>query len=342
MRRLSFILPLAVLFASCRTTERTATIPTGSATAGSTTNSEISASATPGNSAMTASNSRFKGYDLNKYNPNNYMQNPDKYKTPNELSKTGGWTYNTEWNHNTNFLAEALGEWMLSPTPEVAAFWIPDSSRADSYSAYWTPEAVSARQQEKMMAEAAYRDSLAKAQGWSQATASRGKGKATGMKGNAVSGSGTTGSVSSAGISASTSDMPSTTGTASTSETTGTDNMNTTGTTTPSTVDNTKNFLMAVNGNMFQVPRLNLYLQNGTFTGYTGSNQLVGTLKVNGTQLHFDETVPSTNMSLNGGFSQAAFMERLARVDSYDITDGQLRLKQGNEVLFVLAKNAVH
>jgi heat shock protein HslJ len=158
------------------------------------------------------------------------------------------------------------------------------------------------------------------------------------MKGNSATGSGSTGSVSSAGINASTNDMSATTGTDNMSTTT----TNTTDATTTSTVDNTKNFLMAVNGNMFQVPRLNLYLQNGTFTGYTGSNQLVGTLKVDGTQLQFDQTVPSTNMALAGGFSQTAFMERLARVDSYDITDGQLRLKQGNEVLFVLAKNAVH
>jgi heat shock protein HslJ len=356
MRKLSFILPLAVFFASCRTTERTATTNMGSGTTGSVSTSGMSSSTA---SNTNTSSSRFKGYDLNTYNPNNYMQNPDKYKTPNELAKTGGWTYNTQWNHNTNFLSEALGEWMLSPTPEVAAFWIPDSSRADSYAAYWTPEAVAARQQQKMMAEAAYRDSLAKAQGWSQATASRGKGKIGGMKGSATLGSGSTGSMSAAGISGTatptgsnnmnTNTTGSTTGTTSSSSdmtttgtTTGSTDMTTAGTTAPSTVDNTKNYLMAVNGNMFQLPKLNLYLQNGTFTGYTGSNQLVGTLKVNGTQIHFDETVPSTNISLPGGFSQAAFMERLARVDSYDVTDGQLRLKQGNEVLFVLAKNAVH
>jgi heat shock protein HslJ len=113
------------------------------------------------------------------------------------------------------------------------------------------------------------------------------------------------------------------------------------GVSSTSTASNTKNYLMAVNGNMFQTPKLNLFLQNGTFVGYTGSNQLVGTLKVNGTQLSFDPTIPSTKIALNGGFSEPAFMERLARVDSYEVANGQLRLKQGNEVLFVLAKNSV-
>lgn len=343
MKKLLLALPLAMLFANCRTTERTVSTPVGSGTTGSTSSIGTGSTAMGTASTRTSSSaSRFAGYDINKYDPNNYMQNPDKYKTPNELAKTGGWTYNTEWNHNTNFIAEALGEWLLTPTQEVAAFWIPDSSRADSYAAYWTPEAVAARQQEKMMAQAAYNDSVARAQGFSEATASTKKGKAAGIRSQstATTGSGSTGTMGSGGVSgvsaSTTSDNMATSATTATAS-----DINTQGTSSPSTASNTKNYLMAVNGNMFQTPRLNLFLQNGTFVGYTGSNQLVGTLKVNGTQLRFDPTIPSTNMSLNGGFSQTAFMERLARVDSYDINEGQLRLKQGNEVLFVLAKNSV-
>jgi heat shock protein HslJ len=329
MKTSLLVLPLALLFANCstqRSTTNAGSSSAGSSTAASaTSNSSISNSGTTSTSGSVAtSNSRYAGYDINKYDPNNYMQNPEKYKSPRDLVKTGGWTYNTDWNNNTNFLSEALGQWLLTPTPEVAAFWIPDSSRADTYAAYWAPEAVAARQQAKMMAAAAYRDSIA----MTQATASSGTTK-TSLKNRTsiTTGSGSSGTMGSGGINATATTSASTDG-------------NGDGTNSAQTASSAKNYLMAVNGNMFTAPKLNLYLQNGTFTGYTGSNQLVGTLKVSGTQLHFDDVVPSTNIAATGGFSQAAFMERLGRVDSYDITNGQLRLKQGNEVLFVLAKSA--
>jgi heat shock protein HslJ len=346
MKKILLALPVVLLFVNCRTTERTTT-SIGSGTNSSTASGSTASSETAGTtSGRTGNSARFKGYDVTKYDPNNYMQNPEMYKAPSELARTGGWTYNTDWNKNTNFLAEALGEWLLEPTPEVAAFWIPDSSRADSYAAYWTPEAVAARQQAKMVALAAYNDSVARANGFSEATASTKKGKMPGVKrqGSATIGSGGTGEMGAGGVSG-------TTSTTTDNTSASTSNNNTTGSSTTanasdmssgtSTVDNTKNYLMAVNGNKFPMPRLNLYLQNGTFVGFTGSNQLVGTLKVNGTQLRFDPTIPSTNIQPMGGFSQAAFMERLARVDSYDVTDGQLRLKQGNEIMFVLAKNSI-
>jgi heat shock protein HslJ len=327
MKRIFLALPLAMLFVNCSTQHNT----TASVNSGTTGSASASTSvANSGSVTANASTSRYAGYDVTKYDPNNYMQNPEKYKSPRDLVKTGGWTYNTDWNKNTNFLSEALGQWMLQPTPEVAAFWIPDSSRADTYAAYWAPEAVAARQQAKLVAAAAYRDSIAQAQGMAQTTAANGTGKMKNRT-NAISGSGSTGAIGSGGTSASDNTSGSVQNTT---------NVSSEAAATASSASETKNYLMAVNGNMFQAPRLNLYLQNGSFVGYTGSNQLVGTLKVDGTQLHFDETVPSTNMSATGGFSQAAFMERLGRVDSYDITDGQLRLKQGNEVLFVLAKNA--
>jgi heat shock protein HslJ len=337
MKKLSLVLPLAIVFASCSTQKSTTTsnsTATGSTYATSTLNNTGS---TSGNVATGAPKSRFYGYDINTYDPNNYMQNPEKYKTPRELGKEGGWTYNNKWNQNTNFLAEALGEWLLTPTEEVAAFWIPDSSRADTYASYWTPEAVAARQQAKMLAAQAYSDSVR----LTQSTASIGKGKSSGMRNrtNATSGSGSTGTMAAGGVNATSADASATTTAASATTTT---DASSASTTAPQTVSNTKNYLMAVNGNMFAVPKLNLYLQNGTFVGYTGSNELVGNLTVNGTQLKFDQLTPSTNMPAMGGFSQAAFMERLGRVDSYDITDGQLRLKQGSEVLFVLGKNTAN
>jgi hypothetical protein len=58
-----------------------------------------------------------------------------------------------------------------------------------------------------------------------------------------------------------------------------------------------------------------------------------------GNKLHFQDPVPSTNIGCVGGFDQSAFMDRIRRADSYDVTNNQLRLKQGDQVLMVLSKN---
>ncbi|GEO12188.1 META domain-containing protein [Segetibacter aerophilus] len=276
------------------------------------------------------------------YDPNNYMQNPEKYLRPDQMTKAGGWTYNKDWRRNTNFTAEAVGQWQLVLTPEVASAWMPDTRRPETYAAFWTPEAVMARYQANMAAIARTQDSIAAL----NATAEMNTAATTGKSGKRNSAR--AGSSASAGMAAS-SDATASTTLATGSGTTGT--VGTGGTAATTTADSstaagangnvTVPFVMtAVNGNNFMLPTLNMYIDNGSFTAYTGCNSAVGTIKVEGSKLHFDETMPATNVECIGGFDQTAFMERLRRADSYDVVDNQFRLKQGDQVLMVFAKNA--
>ncbi len=94
----------------------------------------------------------------------------------------------------------------------------------------------------------------------------------------------------------------------------------------------------AVNGNKFLMPRLNFYPESGSVIGYTGCNNLLGTVTMEGNTLHFQDALPSTNIQCIGGYDQTAFLDRLRRANSYDISNNQLRLKEGEQVLMVLTK----
>ncbi|MCW3080577.1 META domain-containing protein [Segetibacter sp.] len=275
------------------------------------------------------------------YDPNNYMQNPEKYLRPDQMTKAGGWTYNKDWRRNTNFTPEAVGQWQLVLTPEVAANWLPDTRRPETYASFWTPEAVMARYQANMAAAARTQDSIAALNATANintgTTGSTGRRTPTGAPGSegmtaatnataVASGSGTTGTVGTGGTAATT--------TTATDSTVGTEAGANSNVTIPFA-------LTAVNGNNFMLPTLNMYIDNGSFTAYTGCNSAVGSIVVNGSQLHFDETTPSTNVECIGGFDQAAFMDRLRRADSYDVTNNQFRIKQGDQVLMIFSKNAL-
>jgi heat shock protein HslJ len=296
----------------------------------------------------------------NGYDPHNYMQNPDKYKRPDELGKTGGWTYNTDWRRNTNYTADAAGQWQLVATPEVAANWMRDTSKPESYASYWTDEAMTARYNARMAAANAMRDSLAMANNYGNNGT---KAKRGNRKNDGISGTGTTGAIGSGGSAtmnnngttgAAIDDMSGTTNATGTTSATaiGTTNSTMDNTNTNGAIDNsssamsgngsgnTNSYLTAVNGNTFMMPRLNLYLDNGTFTGYTGCNDIMGRVTVNGNQLHFEDATPSTNIQCMGGFDQSAFIDRLRRADSYDVVNNQIRIKQGDQVLMVLSKNS--
>jgi heat shock protein HslJ len=294
------------------------------------------------------------GNVYNGYDPHNYMQNPDKYKRPDELVKTGGWTYNTDWRRNTNYIADARGPWQLVATPEVASNWMPDASKPESYASYWTDEAMTARYNARMAAANAMRDSMAMANNYENNGTKTKRGNRN--KNNGISGAGTTGAMGSGGSAAAGNngtsgaaidDMSGTTGATGTGAANGTmDNTNTNGAMDNNSSamsgnrnGNANSYLTAVNGNTFMMPRLNLYLDNGTFTGFTGCNDIVGRVTVNGNQLHFDDAVPSTNIQCMGGFDQSAFLDRLRRADSYDVVNNQIRIKQGDQVLMVLSKN---
>jgi heat shock protein HslJ len=369
MKKTFLILPLAVLLVNCSSTRNTSATSGTSGNSGahasaSTTNRGMNADAsasgsvaTPGtgitgtsSSMNSASKSGMSSGSWNKahtassgtinwdvYDPNNYMQNPEKYLRPDQMTKAGGWTYNKDWRRNTNFTPEAVGQWQLVLTPEVASAWMPDTRRPETYASFWTPEAVMARYQANMAAIARTQDSIAALNATTEmntaATANAGKTKSgragsAGMIGSPkttanttlASGSGTTGTVGTGGTAATIHDS----------------------TTVAATSNNvTVPFAMtAVNGNNFMLPMLNMYIDNGSFTAYTGCNSAVGTIVVNGSKLHFDETTPATNVTCIGGFDQTAFMDRLRRADSYDVVDNQFRLKQGDQVLMVFAKTA--
>jgi heat shock protein HslJ len=262
------------------------------------------------------------------YDPNNFMQNPDKYRKPYEISKEGGWTYNKDWRRNTNFTADAVGEWKLMITPEVASYWMPDTRRPETYASFWTPEAVMARYQATVAAIAKTQDSLAALNAATAGvkTTTDANGAATAAadvkEGTAVTGSGTTGTI----------------GTGGTSSTTTADSTSTSSAVNSSLI--APFTLTAVNGNNYLLPKLNLFIDNGSFTAYTGCNNALGKLIVNGSALHFEEATPSSNVECIGGFDQAAFMDRLRRADSYDVVNNQFRIKQGEQVLMTFEKNA--
>jgi heat shock protein HslJ len=264
------------------------------------------------------------------YDPNNYMMDPQKYLRPDQLGKAGGWTYNKDWRRNTNFTPEAVGQWQLVLTPEVAASWLPDTRRPETYPSFWTPEAVMARYEAQMAAIQKSSDSLIAVYAAANAAAGTANGStntstsATGSAGTTTetattTGSGTTGAIGTGGVSSATS----------------------TDSTTSGSHSIVPFALTAVNGNKFMLPTLNMYIDNGSFTAYTGCNSAVGNIVVNGPSVKFEQANTNTNVECIGGFDQSAFIERLKRADSYDVVNNQFRLKQGDQVLMIFAKTAL-
>ncbi len=95
----------------------------------------------------------------------------------------------------------------------------------------------------------------------------------------------------------------------------------------------------AYNGNMYQLPRLNLYFDNASFTGHTGCNAISGRLEISGNSIRFLNTAPSTAIDCMGGFGQGTLLDLLNRVDSYTYVGDELQLMQGSEILLRLKKN---
>jgi heat shock protein HslJ len=260
------------------------------------------------------------------------MQNPEKYRKPYEIEKAGGWTYSKDWRRNTNFTADAVGEWQLTITPEVAAYWQPDTRRPETYASFWTPEAVMARYEARVAAIQKTQDSIAALTAtpgtntMASADATNGAASTTSANSStatAATGSGTTGAMGTGGTSSTTSDSTANAGASSAVNSS---------LVAPFT-------LTAVNGNNYMLPKLNLFIDNGSFTAYTGCNNAIGKIVVNGSALHFEEASPSSNVECIGGFDQSAFIDRLRRADSYDVVNNQFRLKQGEQVLMTFAKN---
>ncbi len=137
----------------------------------------------------------------------------------------------------------------------------------------------------------------------------------------------------------------STNGTLGTTETTGVDagvngsvNTTTSVNSTTSVMDINSINYNAANGNMYQLPKFNLFLDNGSFTGYTGCNGISGRVEVTGTGLRFLNTNTSTAIDCMGGFDEAPLLDMLKRVDSYAYVGDELHLMQGSQVLLKFKK----
>lgn len=96
----------------------------------------------------------------------------------------------------------------------------------------------------------------------------------------------------------------------------------------------------AANGNMYQLPKFNLFLDNGSFTGYTGCNGISGRVEVTGTSLRFLNTNTSTAIECMGGLDQSVLLDLLKRIDSYAYVGEELQLMQGNQVLLRFKKGS--
>jgi len=96
-----------------------------------------------------------------------------------------------------------------------------------------------------------------------------------------------------------------------------------------------------VNTNTPMQPYIHLYGSNGSFVGYTGCNRISGFLSgTGGNTIHFDNTNPSTAIPCAGGNDEQVFLSALQRVNAYSISNGQLQLMDGNNVVMTFSKNA--
>lgn len=71
------------------------------------------------------------------------------------------------------------------------------------------------------------------------------------------------------------------------------------------------------------------------FTGNGGCNQINGNYNLERKEIHFTD-VNATKMSCDDIQFENVFLTELARVDRYEVTDNELRLKRRQETLIVL------
>lgn len=71
------------------------------------------------------------------------------------------------------------------------------------------------------------------------------------------------------------------------------------------------------------------------FTGNGGCNQINGNYKLDRKEIHFTDVV-ATKMSCDDIEFENVFLYELGKVDRYEVTDNELRLKRRQETLIVL------
>lgn len=242
------------------------------------------------------------------------------------------------------------GSWQLVMTPELASAWLPDNSRSLWLGSGDTYLSASESFNNRDVSGSANLNNNINASG-SLNSGLNNNASANAATANQLNAGTTTGTVSgSAGVSGTTGTTGVTSGTTGTvSGTAGITDSSaaTTGISanvdgslgTTGTVDVNSISYNAYNGNMYQMPKFNLYLDNGSFTGYTGCNGISGRVEVTGTGLRFLNTTPGTDIDCLGGFDENVLLDMLRRVDSYAYVGDELQLLQGNQVLLRFRKN---
>ncbi len=99
-------------------------------------------------------------------------------------------------------------------------------------------------------------------------------------------------------------------------------------------------FFVAANGNLYQMPRLNLFIENGSFTGFTGCNGIRGKIVSDGSSLHFDDISTTTGFDCKGGVDEQAFIDMLKSVNSYETDGNDVILKSGDKMVLRFSKKA--
>lgn len=97
-------------------------------------------------------------------------------------------------------------------------------------------------------------------------------------------------------------------------------------------------YFVAANGNLYQMPRLNLFIENGSFTGYTGCNSIRGKIVSDGNSIHFDDIATTTGFDCKGGVDEQAFIDMLKSVNNFETDGNNIILKSGDKTVLRFSK----
>ncbi|MDB5232290.1 MAG: hypothetical protein JWN76_3095 [Chitinophagaceae bacterium] len=354
MKKMIAILPLAVMLANCSTTRNTDT-----GVASSTDEMSVSTSSTA-STDVTNTNS---GNDVTMsgsatVSPNNTWNNGSGSTTTyNSTGSTNwGWDYGGSTgvytsSYDPNLHSDLDGEWSLAMSPDLSSSWLPDNTTSNTYTwnngsgtTYTSGSATTGYNTDlnssgnsgtlNSQSTTTYNNGTVDNSLNTSGVATKTKTKTTGDKTKTKTKT-TNGTTTSTDVNSS--DMSTSSGTdMSSSSSTTTTTYNSGSATTGGWSNQT---LLSSNGNSYMVPKLNLFIGNGSYSGFTGCNAISGRINTVGNAISFENTMPSTAIDCAGGFSQQAFLDRLSRVDSYELNNGQLLLKQGSTVLLTLNRN---
>jgi heat shock protein HslJ len=324
MKRIMMVLPLAVMLAYCsgpnntQTTEETDLNGTSnSVTASTTTTTDATASTTDVNDVNTNTTTvSSTSVDITTDNTSRDVSTIDMNDPMIqhfERVNKGSWTWDMNYPGYDrpvagSYNAAVTGNWQLAMTPDLVSAWRQDNSQSLWSSGYAYNGAYLGGNTYLSASESFNTRSNSTLNSGLNNNASANSSVANQMNGNTTvnSGSTTDASVSSGSV-----------------------------------LDVNSISYNAANGNMYQLPKFNLYLDNGSFTAYTGCNAISGRVEVSGTSLRFLNTTPSTNIDCLGGLDQNVLLDLLRRVDSYAYVNDELQLMQGSQVLLKLNKGSI-